>query len=314
MFGLFNKEILGNNKRIRDFILSYNERKHYPLVDNKVLTSKLAQEHNLPVPETYFVISAHGQIKPSIPKLKELPSFVVKPAKGAMGNGILIVKEVIWNDDIKKTKFVTNRKNIMDYGAFTYYIGGILSGLYSLTGNSDEAIIQRKLDLHPVFSEVVSSGVPDIRVILFKGFPVLAMTRLPTNSSGGRGNLHQGAIGSGIDMKTGQITSSIQHNRPITHHPDTGIELKSFVIPYWEQVLELATKCSDVSKLGYIGVDIVVDEYQGPLLLEMNARPGLSIQLANRKGLNTLLQKVESSAPEGLSWQEKIQWAHDNVF
>ena len=314
MFGLFNKDILGNNKRIRDFILSHNRRKHYPLVDNKVLTAKIAEENNLPIPETYFVISSHGQLRNIIEKLKGLETFVVKPAKGAMGNGILIVKEIIWDEtNIKKTKFVTNRKKTMDLGAFTYYIGGILSGLYSLNGHADQAIFQKKLDLHPVFSEIVSMGVPDIRVILFDGFPVLAMTRLPPESSGGRGNLHQGAVGSGIDMKTGQITRSIQKNKPITHHPDTGVELKSIVIPFWQEVLELSAKCAEVSKLGYIGVDIVIDEHQGPLLLEMNARPGLSIQLANGKGLNSILQKVES-APENLEMLEKIKWADENLF
>jgi D-alanine-D-alanine ligase-like ATP-grasp enzyme len=37
--------------------------------------------------------------------------------------------------------------------------------------------------------------------------------------------------------------------------------------------------------LGYIGADIVLDRLRGPVLLELNARPGLAIQVANQCGL-----------------------------
>jgi hypothetical protein len=45
--------------------------------------------------------------------------------------------------------------------------------------------------------------------------------------------------------------------------------------------------------LGYIGVDVVLDANHGPLLLELNARPGLAIQIANFQGLLVPLEQIE---------------------
>ena len=40
----------------------------------------------------------------------------------------------------------------------------------------------------------------------------------------------------------------------------------------------MATRCGAATGLGYLGVDIVVDEAAGPLVLEVNSHPGLEIQ------------------------------------
>ena len=40
-------------------------------------------------------------------------------------------------------------------------------------------------------------------------------------------------------------------------------------------------------------IDLVLDENEGPLLLELNARPGLAIQMANGKGLVPRLRHIE---------------------
>ncbi|HSN51358.1 MAG TPA: sugar-transfer associated ATP-grasp domain-containing protein, partial [Woeseiaceae bacterium] len=45
--------------------------------------------------------------------------------------------------------------------------------------------------------------------------------------------------------------------------------------------------------LGYLGVDMVIDADRGPLMLEMNARPGLNIQIANRTGLSTRISRID---------------------
>ncbi len=47
--------------------------------------------------------------------------------------------------------------------------------------------------------------------------------------------------------------------------------------------------------LGYQGIDIVLDREQGPLILELNARPGLNIQIANRAGLHKRLTAIEAN-------------------
>jgi len=48
--------------------------------------------------------------------------------------------------------------------------------------------------------------------------------------------------------------------------------------------------------MGYLGVDIVLDAQAGPLMLELNARPGLNIQIANQEGLLHRLRLIEQHA------------------
>ena len=145
-----------------------------------------------------------------------------------------------------------------------------------------------------MFSSISYQGVPDIRVIVFQGLPVAAMLRLPTRESEGKANLHQGAMGVGVDIATGHTCGGVYREQFSSVHPDTGENTNSIQIPHWRNILELATKCADTVGLGYLGVDIVLDQELGPLMLELNARPGLNVQIANRAGLLKMLDQVES--------------------
>ena len=146
----------------------------------------------------------------------------------------------------------------------------------------------------PVFSGISYEGVPDIRVIVLMGYPVMAMLRLPTRQSSGKANLHQGAIGVGVDIATGKTLEGTWLNEIIQRHPDTNNHVSNVTLPNWQGFLELATSCYELSQLGYIGVDMVLDETKGPLVLEINARPGLNIQIANNAGLAARARKVEA--------------------
>jgi D-alanine-D-alanine ligase-like ATP-grasp enzyme len=42
--------------------------------------------------------------------------------------------------------------------------------------------------------------------------------------------------------------------------------------------------------MDYLGVDVVLDAQRGPVILEVNVRPGLAVQLANRMGLRASLE------------------------
>jgi len=137
-------------------------------------------------------------------------------------------------------------------------------------------------------------GVPDIRVLVYRGVPVMAMLRLPTQLSDGRANLHQGAVGVGIALATGHTTFAVCKDRRVSEHPDYGTPLGGLVIPGWDNLMELAARCYEVAPLGYLGVDIVLDAELGPLVLELNARPGLAIQIANGEGLKHRLDRVDN--------------------
>ncbi|MCB9025930.1 MAG: alpha-L-glutamate ligase-like protein [Bdellovibrionaceae bacterium] len=310
----FNKDILTNNYRISQLIQKYNRREDYPIVDNKILTAKKSLEQGVPVPENILFIESHGQLKKKLQNLSLLESsFVVKPAEGSQGGGILIVDSITSDEDFSKAIFHTSRLGSLKLNEFKHYLSGILSGLYSLKGHKDFILVQEKISNINEFIAVTNSGIPDIRVIVLLGFPIMAMIRFPTLLSGGRGNLHLGAVGGGINLRTGQIFHSVQNNRTVHSHPDTHTKLIGLQMPLWNEVLNLAARSSEIARIGYLGVDIVIDKNKGALLLEMNARPGLSIQLANQKGLRGIINKVLKEAPPNLSCKDRVKWSVENL-
>jgi len=282
--------ILGINARNVDFLLGPHMRSFYPFVDNKVLTKKICGSRDIPVPQTYAVIDRFGDISKSLELLESLDEFIVKPAHGAGGHGILVVVGK------KDNKFETSKGELLSLPHIRYHISTILSGLYSLGSHPDAAIIEKRIAPHSLFTGLTVSGTPDIRIIVYKGVPVMAMLRLPTKASKGRANLHQGAVGVGINLKTGQTFGGVRHNRLSDIHPDTGTNTHDLVIPQWSNMLAMAMKLSDAIGLQYVGVDVVLDSKEGPVVLELNARPGLSIQIANRAGLWPRLLAIDSQA------------------
>jgi alpha-L-glutamate ligase-like protein len=303
--------ILGINNRVGRYILRHNKRKNYPLVDNKVLTAERAAAWGIAMPENYLVIENYGSLKNLHLKLQTYNSFVIKPAKGSQGNGIIVIKEVVREEIEGQQRVLYRRSNdkLMEVDEIKHHISGILSGLYSLAGQSDIAIIQEKMDKHPIFDQYSYGGIPDIRVIVFEGFPVMSMVRLPTKSSDGRANLHQGAIGAGLNLSNGWTNNAVIKNQVIDEHPDTGHKLSGLRLPYWEEILELAARCYDMVELGYLGADIILTPDKGPILLELNARPGLGIQIANLAGLVPRLEKIRLGAPRNLLARERVEFS-----
>ncbi len=229
--------------------------------------------------------------------------FVVKPASGSGGDGIVVV--------IGKRKELYRRASglLMDQQELTHHVSNILSGMYSLGGHPDKALIEYRVRFDPVFEAISYLGVPDVRIIVFCGVPVMSMVRLPTRMSDGKANLHQGAIGAGIDIATGRTLTAVWRNGIVEEHPDTGNPVTGVQIPHWERLIRMAAHCYELTGLGYIGVDLVLDETKGPLVLELNARPGLNIQIANRIGLLPRLRVVEGRRDELSDPEDRIDFA-----
>jgi alpha-L-glutamate ligase-like protein len=303
--------ILGINNRVGRYILRHNKRKFYPLVDNKVLTARRAASWGMAMPENYMVVENYGSLKNLHLKLQYYDSFVVKPAKGSQGNGIIVIKKVVREVVDGELEIFYRRSNdkLMKIEDIKHHISGILSGLYSLAGQSDTAIIQARIDKHPIFDNYSFGGIPDIRVIVFEGFPVMSMVRLPTKSSDGRANLHQGAIGAGLNLSNGWTNNAVIRNQVIEDHPDTGYKLSGLKLPFWRETLEMAARCFDMVELGYLGADIVLTEDKGPILLELNARPGLGIQIANLDGLVPRLEKIREVVGKRWMASERVDFS-----
>jgi alpha-L-glutamate ligase-like protein len=295
--------VLGINRRNGEFLLRYNRRPLYPQVDDKLQTKRLAKKFGIAAPETFSVIEIHRQIR-DLPKLlAEHPDFVVKPARGSGGDGILVIVGRA-KDGYKKAN-----GSIVGADEFAHHVANILSGMYSLGGQSDVALIEYRVHPHSVFEAISYQGVPDVRLIVFLGVPVMAMVRLPTRQSDGKANLHQGALGAGVDIATGKTLNAVWGNDIVTDHPDTGNTIGGLEIPYWDELLFLGSRCWEMTGLGYQGADFVLDENRGPLLLELNARPGLNVQIANCGGLLPRLRLVEAHRQELTDPSQRVAFA-----
>ena len=278
--------VLGMNRRNIEFIGGHNERRLFPLVDDKLKTKELAINAGLNVPNLMGVVKYQHQIHGIEKLLHNQAAFCIKPSKGSGGKGILVIHD---HDDQKYFKPNNQSLSLADIQRHT---SNILAGLFSLGGQPDKAIIEDLIHFDDRFIRYSYEGVPDIRIIVFHGFPVMAMMRLSTAASDGKANLHQGAVGVGINIATGHASHAVQFDRPVTHHPDTGTALEEIKIPDWHHLLYMAARCFEMSGLGYLGVDIVLDAHKGPMLLELNARPGLAIQIANHQGLRRRLKTI----------------------
>lgn len=279
--------VLGINQRNADYILRYNQRQLYPLVDNKLKTKQLAIANGIAVPELYGVVSTVHDASKITELLANYQELVIKPAHGSGGNGIMVI-------DGRVGKFYQKASgDLVSTSTIEHHVNNILSGMYSLGGNPDQAIIEYRVKFDPFFSRITYKGVPDIRVIVFRGIPIMAMVRLPTRQSDGKANLHQGAMGVGIHLDSGETSFAVCHSKHIEAHPDTEASIRDITIPHWDNILRLAIKCADTVGLGYLGVDIVLDQELGPLVLELNARPGLNVQLAVGQGLLHSLKTID---------------------
>lgn len=285
--------MMGIGQRNAEYVLMHNPRKFYPRVDDKLITKRLAIEAGLPVPELYAVVSEEHQIAELHEKLKPHDQFVVKPAHGSGGDGILVIS------GRRGDKYRRSNGNLMPREEFEHHLSNALSGLFSLGGHPDHLLVEYCVQFDPIFDQVSYKGVPDIRIIVFLGYPVMAMIRLPTRLSDGKANLHQGAIGVGIDLPSGKTKRGVWGTEIIREHPDTEHTIVGLQIPRWDELLEMASRCYELSGLGYVGVDFVLDRSKGPLILELNARPGLAIQMANGNGLLHRLKKVEDLRDAG---------------
>lgn len=286
--------VLGINRRNLAFIQASNPRGLYPRVDNKTITKEICHANGIPVPETYAIIRRYGDVR-RFPKLiGDRTEFVIKPASGAAGRGIIVVARK------KGSDYETPSGRLFSEGDLDYHLSTILSGLYSLGGQVDSAIVEQRIIMHPVMERIAVGGTPDIRVILYRNVPVMAMMRLPTVQSEGRANLHQGAAAAAVHLVTGRTFGGVCNSRMIMRHPDTGELIGGLEIPGWRELLAASMKLADALEMGYIGVDFVIDATVGPVVLEANARPGLAIQVAHRIGLLPRLKLIESLPREAV--------------
>lgn len=293
--------ILGLNARNHRFTSQYNRGKAKRIANSKLLTKSALRKVKLPVPRVYGVFRSEAEIERFVySKLDD--SFVIKPNRGLGGEGIVVVQR---RGEAENT-WVTSRGEEIGIRDITLHLQDTLAGRFSMNNFPDIAYIEERVRIHPVFERLAYHGTPDIRVIVFNRIPVMAMLRIPSKDSGGRANLHQGAVGVGLDLATGITTRGVYNNNEVVFMPESRRKVVGIEIPVWDEILALAVSCQDATGIGYLGADIVLQpsiKHPGktlPKVLELNAQPGLKIQLANRAGLLRRLEQVEGMEVESV--------------
>ncbi|NMT63384.1 alpha-L-glutamate ligase-like protein [Marinobacter orientalis] len=302
-FKLNQLGMLNMNRRNVDYIARYNSRASYPLVDNKLKTKLVVAEYDVRTPRLLQVVRQQHEIPHFRQIADDLTGFAIKPAKGSGGKGITVITGRDGDEYIKASGARVPSAYL------ERHLSNILAGLYSLAGTPDVAVVENLVESIPGLARYSYQGVPDIRIVVFQGYPVMAMLRLATKASDGKANLHQGAVGVGLNIANGHGLNAVQFNRPILLHPDTGLALENIVIDDWQEMLVMASRCYEATGLGYMGVDLVVDVNEGPLLLELNARPGLAIQMANGRGLLPRLRQIEAIRKPHFTPEERAAFA-----
>jgi len=297
--------VMGINRRNAEYTLVHNPRERYPLVDDKLETKRLAGEAGVAVPTLYAVVEIEREIRDLAAKLAGYDDFVVKPARGSQGDGIVVIVGRF------RDAYRLADGSSMTEADLAFHVSNTLSGVFSLGGQTDRALVEYRVQFDPVFERITYRGVPDIRVIVFLGVPVMAMVRLPTRMSRGKANLHQGALGAGIDMATGTTLSAVWRDKIVDDHPDTGEPVAGVQIPRWDTLLDISARSYELTGLGYVGIDLVLDRTKGPLVLELNARPGLAIQLANRAGLAPRLEAARGAFAALAPVAERVSFAKE---
>ncbi|MDH5548167.1 MAG: hypothetical protein OEZ43_21540 [Gammaproteobacteria bacterium] len=276
------------NQRNLEYVYPNNSRVDFPIADDKLLTKRYLEDASVPFPKNYHIYGYFFDLRTLAKDLADLHDFVIKPARGSGGGGIIVIvrkDEHYWYGVNGKPYSVEDiRRHLCD----------IIFGIYSF-GIRDEAIIEQRILQHPTIDAIAAMGLADVRVIMYNDYPALAMMRLPTRASEGRANLHQGAIGVGIDIETGTTHHATMEGGFIDRHPDTGNELIGKEIAYWKEIIEIAKTVSKTVPLKYLGIDVALS-VDGPKILEINVRPGIEIQNVNNKGMRDILSNIGTNS------------------
>lgn len=284
-------KLLGMNARNLRFIRPNNPKKAIRIADDKLLSKKILRKGRIPVPKLIAKIRNFEDLDNF--NWNKLPnSFALKPTRGFGGEGIIVVYGKKKN---RPDAWIKADGSIITIEDFRNHIHNILDGSFSLSGVPDTAFFEERLRLLKLFKPYSFKGIPDIRVIVYNKVPVMAMLRLPTRESGGKANLQQGAVGVGIDLASGVTTTAVQGKKSkiVDTIPNSRLSVSGLRIPFWREILELAVKTQEISGLGFLGADVAIDKERGPVFLEVNARAGLSIQVANQAGLQERMERIE---------------------
>ena len=280
-----NHGILGINARNLEYLRPFNRKKAVRMADSKLATKQFLSTRGIPVPKLIAAIRTHTELEKF--DFSALPdSFVFKPNAGYGGEGIIVVKNKILDGVWQKVG-----GGEITEAELREHANDILDGEFSIVSLPDIAFFESRVNSVEFIPGLKVEGLPDVRVLVHNLIPIMAMLRIPTPESGGKANVHLGGIGLGIDLASGKTTHAVRFNKLLKELPG-GISAAGHEIPHFNEILRIASEAQIHTNLGYLAADLVIDRKDGPVLLEVNARAGLMVQIANLAPLKKRLERV----------------------
>ena len=280
-----SQKVLGMNRRNLGYVYPNNPRKYFEFANDKLLTKKTLQEHGLRVPETFLTVSSFYELQQLETALRQHSSFVIKPSSGSGGNGIVVIS------DYREDVWVSISGKEYTFREIKKHIADVVFGVYSF-GLNDVAIIEERIVQEKTVTLLSPKGLADVRMINYRNSNVKAMLRIATEASDGKANLHQGGVGVAIDLLEGTTFAAQIEREEVTHHPDSDVPLLNVTIPFWDELFSLCEETAKVIPMDYLGIDIALSE-KGPVILEVNARPGIEIQNIANEGMIDALSAID---------------------
>ena len=170
--------------------------------------------------------------------------------------------------------------------------------LIKLLIKSGNDMVEEYVVQHQELMRLSPSGLNTIRIITqVKPNKEVAIVgcRLRISVDSHVDNMAAGNIAATVDSNSGVVTSHAVYSDmtrdPIEKHPITGIKIKGFQLPFWDETIEMVKKAALVNTSNRsIGWDVAITD-NGPELIEGNHDwCKLLWQLPERKGLKNELE------------------------
>lgn len=266
-----------------------NPDEYWVVSKDKYICHLMFEDLGLPMTELYLYY--YPEFEHSTPKVsndlkstirilkeKDISDFILKPVNGNSGVGIMRIKRIDFKGD--------DDCILYDHNGKSYLLSEIL-GRYPIL--FEKYVVQteqfsRFNDSSVNTIRFMTSLYPDNEVRIFANFIRIGRAGSCIDNIKTADNIN--AL---IDIKTGYIYK-VLHNKgwrnfeEITHHPDSGNQIKGELIENWE---EICKKVKDFHKshpyLKVLGWDIAVTD-NGPVILETNGTPGITGQYMSQSG------------------------------
>ena len=180
--------------------------------------------------------------------------------------------------------------------------------VYEMISGFPEGVVEQYVVQHHELSDLAPSSVNTVRIV-----SVSSETQPVTNDGkhmdiayaalrigGGESivdNFHSGGMVAAIDPENGKLVTDAadMQGNVFSRHPLTGKTIKGFTVPFFSEAVDMVKQAYQESHIeGYIGWDIAITE-TGPVLIEINLRPGAVLlsmpYISEKKGMKKVMEK-----------------------